>query len=432
MPYSSRRWLSFFVTTLFLAVSATVQAANPNAGLNLQPTDWPWWRGQQWDGIAPGNQHPPLTWSAEENVVWKAEIPGRGHGSATVVGDFVYLASADEVDELQYVLCYDRTTGKELWRTEVHKGGFTASGDRQGNQKSTKASSTVACDGERLFITMFNSDAVWLTSLSLKGEILWQKKVSDYIVHQGYGASPTIYGPLVIAVADNKGGGAVVGFDRKTGDRVWEHPRPQTANYPSPIIVNVNNQDQLVFIGCNLIESLDPLTGKVNWTMEGSTTECVTSTVTNGEYVLSTGGYPDQHTTVVKADGSGEVVWTNKTKSYVPSLLLKDNYLYAVTDGGIAICYDFRTGDVEWRGRLSGDFTSSPVLVDDLIFATNESGETFIFRANPKKFEKVGENKLGDECFATPVITGDQIFTRVAFRSDEGRQEYLYCLGKEK
>ncbi|MCA9040533.1 MAG: PQQ-binding-like beta-propeller repeat protein [Planctomycetaceae bacterium] len=412
----------------FLIPSAP--GANPNAGLKLQSTDWPWWRGQNWNGIAPANQNPPQKWDEETNVVWKSPIPGRGHGSPTVVGDQIYLASADEENEIQYVLAYDRKSGAELWRREIHRGGFTPSGDRQGNAKSTKASSSVACDGEHLFITMFNSDAIWLTSLTRSGEFRWQKKVSDYVVHQGYGASPTIYGPLVIAVADNKGGGAVVGFDRTTGERIWEHARPATANYASPIIVHTGNQDQLMFIGCNVITSLDPLTGKVNWSVEGSTTECVTSTVTDGQYILSSGGYPENHTTVMKADGSGEIRWTNRTRSYVPSLILKAGYLYAVSDNGIAICYDFATGDIQWRNRLSGDFTSSPVLVDDKIYVTNEAGETFLFAADPSKFISLGENKLGDECFATPTFTGNRIYIRIAKRTEDNRQEYLYCLGE--
>ncbi|MEZ6045258.1 MAG: PQQ-binding-like beta-propeller repeat protein [Planctomycetaceae bacterium] len=372
------------VSLCFVAMPLLVQAASPLDGLKLGPSDWPWWRGPQRNGNAASEETPPLKWDTETNVVWKAPIPGRGHGSPIIVGDHVYLVSADETNEIQYALCFDRKTGAELWRRELHRGGFNASGDRQGNAKSTKASSTMACDGEHLFTTMFNSDAIHLTSLSMDGEILWQKKVSDYIVHQGYGASPTIYGPLVIAVADNKGGGAVVAFNRNTGEEVWTHKRPATANYASPVILNANGKDQLFFIGCEVVTSLDPLTGKVNWEVPGSTTECVTSTVTDGKSIVTSGGYPKQHTTVMKADGSGDIVWTNGTKSYVPSLLLKDNELYAVTDNGVAICYDFQTGKVLWRGRLSGDFTSSPVLVDDKIFVTNETGETFIFKATPK------------------------------------------------
>ena len=54
--------------------------------------DWPSWRGPLGNGVADAKQKPPTIWNESENVLWKAELPGRGHGSATVVGDRVYLA----------------------------------------------------------------------------------------------------------------------------------------------------------------------------------------------------------------------------------------------------------------------------------------------------------------------------------------------------
>ena len=81
-----------------------------------------------------------------------------------------------------------------------------------------------------------------------------------------------------------------------------------------------------------------------------------------------------------------------------------------------------------WKGRLAGTFSSSPVLVGDRIYGTNESGETFIFKADPEEFELLGRNKLGDSVFATPVICDGRIYTRVAFNEEGKRQEYLVCI----
>jgi hypothetical protein len=69
------------------------------------------------------------------------------------------------------------------------------------------------------------------------------------------------------------------------------------------------------------------------------------------------------------------------------------------------------------------------VLVGDLVFATNESGQTFIFKAAPEKYKAIGENQLGSDVFATPTFVGNQIFMRVANMQGEKRQEVLYCLG---
>lgn len=391
--------------------------------------DWPWWRGPNRNGVAHPDQFPPLKWSETENVIWKAEVPGRGHGSPTVVGKRVFLTAADEATEVQSVLCFDRATGERLWKTDIHKGGFT----KKGNKKSTQASSTVACDGERLFVNFLNSDAVYTTALTLDGQRLWQQKLTDYTVHQGFGSSPTPYGPNVLVVADNKGktGGVLAALNRATGEFVWKHSRPATPNYPSPIVLNAAGRDQLLMTGCDLVAGFDPLSGEKLWEVEGSTTECVTSTVTDGRVIITSGGYPKNHVAAVLADGSGTVAWEKKSRVYVPSMIVKDGHLYATADAGIAMCWNCETGDEIWKSRLGGTFTASPVLVGDLLFGTNEAGETFIFKASPDEFELIGENKLGDEAFATPVFCGSRIYTRVAFQTDDGRQEMLYCLGND-
>ena len=54
---------------------------NPSAIHVDLAQDWPWWRGVTHDGIANPHQHPPVQWSDSENVVWKTNLPGRGHGS---------------------------------------------------------------------------------------------------------------------------------------------------------------------------------------------------------------------------------------------------------------------------------------------------------------------------------------------------------------
>lgn len=423
---------------LCLLLAATLlsnlRAAEPASGtvaanhrLEVDPrSDWPWWRGPARDGIADSEQEPPLAWSEQQNVLWKTPVPGRGHGSPTVVGEQIFLATAEADREVQSVLCFDRRSGRKMWQTIVHQGGFTT----KGNRRASLASSTVACDGERLFINFLNGGAVYTSALSRQGDLLWQTKICDYIVHQGYGSSPAIYDSLVIVSADNKGGGAVAALDRRTGSVVWKQPRPETPNYASPIILSAAGREQLVMTGCELVVGYDPRTGEKLWETAGSTTECVTSTVTDGRLVYTSGGYPKNHVSAVLADGSGQTVWENNTRVYVPSMLVHDGYLYAVTDAGIAMCWEAATGKSMWKERLGGTFNASPVLVGDKIFATGENGTTHIFRASPSSFERIAENALGDDVYATPTIVGGCIYLRVAELNGDTRQEMLYAVGR--
>ena len=99
--------------------------------------------------------------------------------------------------------------------------------------------------------------------MSLEGEVLWQKRLTDYVVHQGYEASPMVHKNLLLVCADNKKAGAIFGLDRKTGEIVWKVSRPKIPNYTSPIVHRLDGKDQLVLSGCEKVMSLDPMTGKV-------------------------------------------------------------------------------------------------------------------------------------------------------------------------
>lgn len=395
--------------------------------VEVAPGDWPWWRGPDRNGVADPKQDPPTRWSETENVLWKAPVPGRGHGSAIVVGDQVFLAAAEPDRQVQSVLCLDRKTGKQLWQAEVHKGNF----ETKGNAKASHASATPACDGKRVFVNFVNNGHVYATALDrTDGSKLWQTEVSDFVMHQGYGPSPAVYQGVVLVSADHKGGGKLVGLDRATGKVVWSVDRPKLPNYASPIVLNVGGKDQAVFTGCKLVTALDPLTGKTLWETKGSTEECVTSVVTDGTHVFISGGYPTNHVAAVKADGSGQVAWQNGTRMYVPSLLVHDKHLYGVRDDGTAVCWECATGKEVWSDRLGGTFSASPVLVGDRIYATNEGGTTFVYKASPAGLDVEAKNQLGSEAFATPTICGGRVYMRVATGKDKGRQEWLYCLGK--
>lgn len=414
--------------------SSAAEPANTSANaaridFSFAASDWPWWRGLQGTGAVPENQAAPFEWSNSKNVVWKSRLPGRSHGSPIVVGEQVYLTIAEPDSETQSVTALDRSTGRPLWKTEIHKGRF----DTKGNKKSSHASSTVACDGERLFATFLNGDAIHCTALSRDGKILWTRAVGGFVNHQGFGSSPVIYGPLVLVSADSKEiGGKVVALDRATGEVRWSRPRPKLPNYTSPIVLRVAGKDQCVLIGCDRVESLEPLSGKLLWETAGATEECVTTTVTDGQHIYTSGGYPKNHVAAIVADGSAKVAWSNSARVYVPSMVIREGYLYAMLDAGIATCWNAATGEEKWKERVGGTFSSSLVLVGDRILATDESGRTVVWKANPEKFEQVAENKLGDEVMATPVVAGGRMYHRVATLVDGQRQEWLYCIGTGK
>ncbi|MCP4509668.1 MAG: PQQ-binding-like beta-propeller repeat protein [Fuerstiella sp.] len=110
-------------------------------------------------------------------------------------------------------------------------------------------------------------------------------------------------------------------------------------------------------------------------------------------------------------------------------MLIDQGHLYAVDDGGVAYCWHAKSGREMWRSRMRGPVSASPVLVGDTIYASNEKGTTFVFKANPQSFQAVGQNQLGTESFATPTIVDNRIYLRTADGQGVNRKETLYAIG---
>ena len=396
----------------------------------VKANDWPGWRGPLGNGIV---EHPDgelaLSWDEDENVVWKASIPGRGHSSPIIVGDQVILTTADEDKNTQSVIAFDRDDGKLLWNTVVHKVLELP----MIHKKNTHASSTAASDGQRIFVTFFNDGMIHLSALGLDGEKQWQKQAGRFKPRYkfGYAASPLVYDELVIVASEFAEDGFLSAFQAETGTGVWKAPRNEATSYSSPVVGEVAGREQLLMSGAERISSYDPKSGELLWQTPGGTSATAGTMVWTATQVYASGGFPTKETIAIVADGSKRVAWKNKEKCYEQSLLAYDGHVYGLNDGGIAMCWRATDGREMWKERLGGPVSASPVLAGNHIFATNERGQTFVFEATPGAFQLVSTNQLGEEAFASPVVSQGRMYLRVATYEGELRKEWLYCVGKK-
>ena len=394
--------------------------------ISLAADDWLTWRGPNGNGIAAAGQSVPAEWSEDKNVIWKVKVPGRGHSSPIVVGDLILLTTADETAQTQSVLAFDRASGALKWSTIVNSGGLP----KKIHKKNTHASPSVACNGKQLFATFYNNGGIQLAALSLEGKLLWQKHINSYSSKYpyGYAPSPAVYKDTVIVSVEFEASGALAAFKGDSGESVWSTPRTGASSYSSPIIANLDGRDQLFMSGAEMVVSYDPASGQELWKAPGPATYTCATLVWDENLIFASGGYPQVATMAINRK-TGKVVWQNKDKSYEQSMLAVDGYLYALTDKGFGICWNAQTGEEMWKQRLGGPVSASPILAGGLIFASNERGKTFVFKPNPKNFELVATNTLGDESFATPTICDNRLYLRHANKSS-ARQEWLYCIGK--
>jgi len=395
-------------------------------------SDWLQWRGPYGNGIAvmgvaADGTSPPVEFGEDKNVVWKKTIPGRGHGSPTIFGNRIYLATADEATNSQFLMAIDRDSGEIVWQELLHRNRALP----EIHNKNTHASSTVACDGERLFVTLYSDSEIWIHCRALNGDAVWKKRLASFRPKYpfGYAASPLVFKNLVIATAESEAENALIGLDRKTGQEVWRTPRPKNSSYSSPSILTVSGRVQLVICGGREIRSYDPATGVELWKATGAAKHTAGTVNGEGNYVIASGGYPQSETTCVVADGTGKIAWKNNQKCYEQSMIVHKSFIYAMTDKGVVFCWNLQTGKEMWKKRLEGPVSSSPVLVGDKIYAATEKGKFFVFLATPDRYVELARTTVGSDVFPTPTILDGRIYARVGVRNGQSRSEMLYCFG---
>lgn len=388
---------------------------------------WPQWRGPDGDGVAV-DQPLPTTWDSESNILWQQPIPGRGHGSPIVVGGKVVVATADDESEQQMVVAHDLDSGEQIWRTVIHSGNFPSR--REVHQKATNANGTVASNGKILVTTHLNDERIVATALDLDGTEIWQSDLGDFSSRFGYAPSPVFYKSLIIVAADHDGGdgGFLVALDSATGDVAWRRKRGAFNSYSSPHVANIGGVDQLLLTGGGEMTSYNPNDGEVRWQTQCMTESTCGTVVTADDRVFASGGFPDNETVCV--DAEGKIVWSNRERVYEPSMVTDGEFLYTVDDDGIAYCWSIDDGTERWKKRLGGRFSGSPVLCNGLIYVADLSGKCFVFGASGEAYQSVSINKLGDDCYASPAVVDRSLLFRIGFGDGEERIEKLVRIGE--
>ena len=397
--------------------------------------DWPMWRGPKGDGTT-AEAGFPSHWTATENVRWKTPIPGKGHSSPIVWGDRVFVTSAIEAGDPaepkdRLLLCIDRKDGRVLWQTTVVKAKLESL-----HKLNSRASSTPATDGERVYVTFLDNPKVMVAAYDFAGNEVWKVSPGEFESTHGFCSPPILYKDLVIVNCDQDAfkktkPAYIVALDRKTGSERWRIDRShRIRSYCPPLIVEAAGRMQMVLTGAETVASYDPDSGKQLWTIDGPTEQFVASMVYSKGLFFLTAGYPTYHVMGIKPDGTGNVtkshvVWhvENGGAGYVPSPVAHGDWLFLVHDNGQATCRDALTGKLRWMERLGKHHSASPVCADGRLYFTDDDGTTWVVKAS-EKFELLEKSPIEEECYASPALSSGQIFLRGL--------KHLYCIGTER
>jgi outer membrane protein assembly factor BamB len=242
----------------------------------------------------------------------------------------------------------------------------------------------------------------------------------------------------VIVNNDQDGAASLLAFDARTGKKVWEaERRPFRACYSTPFVAETNNGKLLMVTSTAGLTGYDPATGKeawhYTWSFAGMALRTVgSSVVADGAVIACSGdGSGERNMIAVKLDGKGDVtrtnlLWTkakNRATPYVPTVVAEGKYVYGVLDEGQAFCFEAANGKEMWRGRLAGNVSASPLLIDGKVYVFDERGDVFVFAADPSELKVIGRSKVGESVMASPAVANGRLYLR--------GERHLICVGKK-
>jgi outer membrane protein assembly factor BamB len=125
----------------------------------------------------------------------------------------------------------------------------------------------------------------------------------------------------------------------------------------------------------------------------------------------------------IRPGGKGDITRTHiawkQTRGlpYVSSPLFYQGRLFTIKNGGLASCYEARTGQIIYQDeRLDapGDYYSSAVAADGRVYVTSQKGRVVVLDAVSAALHVLARNDLGEQTMATPAIVDGKLYFRTA------------------
>ena len=209
--------------------------------------------------------------SAAPATAWGESGPARlwsrplGEGYSSIVADGDLLVTMYREDDDEVVVALDAATGATRWRHAyhaplLHDGYF----DVWLNSAGPGPYSTPLIAGDTVFAV--GVDGRFHALDKRTGELRWAHdlvEAFDVGVYNAFASSPIAYGRTVILPLGGSGAG-VVALERETGATVWRSPAFDLAP-GSPVLIDVDGQDQLAVLGQQELVGLDARSGRRLW-----------------------------------------------------------------------------------------------------------------------------------------------------------------------
>lgn len=390
-------------------------------------SNWPRFRGPDGFGNS-ADKTAPVEWAGDD-VAWIKKLPASGHSSPVIWGDRIFLTgtSGNRSNPTRHVFCIDRRSQRILWDHKIQGGP----GEKL-HEMNSWATPSCATDG-KVVVAFFGPAGLHCLNFD-DGRPKWNLDLGSFPGSWGVGASPVIVNDMVIQNCDAVGNSFLIAVNRETGKEIWKTKRRDKprGGWSTPVLVESKTQTELVLNGEFGVQAYEPKTGKELWfckAFNGRGSPC--PVFANGLLYVVNGKAGDVY--AVKPGGKGDVTQSHMAWHAprgggrdLPSPGLVDDTVVVIGMKGIATGYNAQNGKVLWKERLGGNYSASPVVIGNRLYALAENGVVTVLESKDKAARVVAKNRIespvGEAFRSSMAVSDGQIFLRSNSR--------LYCIGK--
>jgi outer membrane protein assembly factor BamB len=370
--------------------------------------DWPQWRGPNRDGKAAGFTA-PQTWPKELAQKWQTKV-GSGDATPALVGDKLYVFARQGGDEV--ISCLDAATGKEIWNDKYSAPPVTGAAARHPGPRSSPA----VVDGK--VVTLGASGIV--SCVDTSGKLVWRNDQYKTVPQFFTSMSPIIVDGMAVVQLGGSGKGTTVAFDLATGQPKWKW-EGDGPSYSSPVLMTVEGAKQVVAMTDKSVVGLAVADGKLLWQIPfapaGRMAYNAATPIVDGQMLIITGSGRGAKAVKIEKEGNKFVpkdVWANAQMApQYNSPVLKDGYLFGLSDKGMLYCIDAKSGKTAWSDNNKLSNFGAIVDAGAVLLALPEKSGLIAYKPSGEKLEQVAKITVSTTpIYATPVVAGKRIFVK--------------------
>jgi len=378
-------------------------------------SDWAQWGGPRRD-FTTTSKGLAAAWPATgPKQLWSRPL-GAGHSAILASGNTLYTMYS--VGDQEVVIALAADSGKTIWEYK-----YDAPQTGMNYEAGVGPHSTPLLIDDMLYTVGATGKLFALDKKS--GKVAWSHDLwKDYggrKMDRGYSCSPLAYKNTIILTLGGRENQTLIAFNQKDGTVAWKNGALDMSP-SSPILINVDGQEQLVAFLGKVVAGIDPNNGNLLWS-HPHVTEWglnITMPVWGSDNLLFISSAYSGGSRVLKLtqkDGktTAEELWFHRRMRVHHGTAIRiGDYVYGSSgDFGPAFfaAVNVKTGEIAYQDRTFPK--SNFVLADGKLIILDEDGNLALATATPTALKVISKvSVLKNLAWTVPTLVGTKLYLR--------------------